>query len=374
MFKIVLLFHALAAFGSPTLAGWISFAATAPGLAFSPLAGAFLDRTGAARGIAVDLASSAILTFLLAVAIWLDRASPSVILLLAVAYALTSPLSAAGIRTLLPRLVPPHALPRANAVDTALHGIADVLGPSFAGLLIGFAGAEWAFLVIAFLSMAATLCLARVRDVQSPHRSHRGFFRQALDGLVEVVRRPLLRVLAVGYALNLVTWGILVVAVPVYIARRFPAGTWETVSGLVWAGASIAGGFGALIAGRWLVPGREVSMMASCMLATAFAMAIIGGGFGIVGLVVGLAVARLLQGPIDVGVLTLRQRRTPPDRLGRVLAVSMSLNMSGFSIGTALGGMLVAWSLPLAFAAATLASLLAAIVTARIPAHDDPEE
>jgi hypothetical protein len=45
-----------------------------------------------------------------------------------------------------------------------------------------------------------------------------------------------------------------------------------------------------------------------------------------------------LAGPIDVGLLTLRQRRTDPAELGRVLSVSMSLNFAGFPIGTALAG------------------------------------
>src|ERR1017187_5493639 len=90
MFTIVIVFHALAAFGSPTLAGWVSFAAVAPGLAVSPLAGAFLDRAGALRGILVDLALSAGLLLALAAAIRLGWASPSVLLLLAAAYAPTS--------------------------------------------------------------------------------------------------------------------------------------------------------------------------------------------------------------------------------------------------------------------------------------------
>jgi len=50
-------------------------------------------------------------------------------------------------------------------------------------------------------------------------------------------------------------------------------------------------------------------------------------------------------------------------RLGRVLAVSMSVNMSGFPIGTALGGILVAWSPSAALLAAAFASLLAALTT-----------
>jgi hypothetical protein len=82
--------------------------------------------------------------------------------------------------------------------------------------------------------------------------------------------------------------------------------------------------------------------------------------------------AGLLAGPIDIGVLTLRQRRTDHAVLGRVLAVSMSLNMSGFPIGTVLGGILVAWSPPSAFLAAALASLLGAwAIHALIPADEE---
>ena len=76
-------------------------------------------------------------------------------------------------------------------------------------------------------------------------------------------------------------------------------------------------------------------------------------------------------GPIDVSVLTLRQRRTDPSELGRVLSVSMSLNMAGGPIGSALAGILVTWSLPATFAVAALASLLAASAVALIPIDGD---
>jgi hypothetical protein len=96
------------------------------------------------------------------------------------------------------------------------------------------------------------------------------------------------------------------------------------------------------------------------MVATAFGVGVAAIGFGLPALAFGLLLVGLVSGPIDVGVLTLRQRRTDPADLGRVLAVSMSLNMSGWPIGTVLGGMLVAWSPLSAFLAAALASLLGA--------------
>lgn len=63
---------------------------------------------------------------------------------------------------------------------------------------------------------------------------------------------------------------------------------------------------------------------------------------------------------------------TDPAWLGRVLAVSMSLNISGLPIGSALGGVLVVWSMPAAFAAAGLTAALSAVaVYALIPRGRD---
>jgi len=362
MFGIVIVFYALAAFGSPRLAGFLSFAAVVPGLLISPLAGALLDQAGAERGIVVELAASGTLALALAATVYLGLASPPLLLLLAAIYALTSPLSAAGARVLLPRLVPRHVLDRANALDTMIHGIVDVIGPSLAGAMVGFAGAITSFLAIALAYGAASACLACVRYTRPP-ASSRAFLGQAWEALVTVFRRPLLRGLAVGYALNNCTWGILVVAVPVFMAQRFVAGTWEAAAGLLWAGAGLAGGIGALAAGQLRLVGREVPVMAACMLMTAGAAWPVAGLFGLPGLAIGLAIVGLLAGPIDVGLLTLRQRRTEPALLGRVLAVSMSVNVMGFPVGTALGGMLAAWWPPSAFAAAALASLLGALAT-----------
>jgi len=289
---------------------------------------------------------------------------------LALVFALTSPLSAAGVRVLLPRLVPSQVLDRANALDTAVHAVVDVIGPSLAGALVGFAGAVTAFVVIAVLYAAATMSIVLVQPIP-PSRPSQAFLSQALDGLAYVFHNKLLRGLAIGYALNNFTWGVLLVAVPVFAARQLGAGTWESVAGLLWAGMGVASGIGALVAGQSRLLGREKQVMTVCMIATAFAAWPVAATFGIGGLGLGLALAGFLAGPIDVSLLTLRQRRTEPGRLGRVLAVSMSVNTAGFPIGTGLGGMLAAWSLPSAFIVAALASLLGALTTYALVPNDD---
>jgi MFS family permease len=74
-----------------------------------------------------------------------------------------------------------------------------------------------------------------------------------------------------------------------------------------------------------------------------------------------LALVGLFSGPIDVAVLTLRQRRAAPHWLGRIMAVSMSLNMCGAPLGAALGGVLVNSSAPLAFAVAAMVAVAGAL-------------
>ncbi len=69
-------------------------------------------------------------------------------------------------------------------------------------------------------------------------------------------------------------------------------------------------------------------------------------------------------------MLTLRQRRTDPVELGRVVAISMSLNWSGGPIGSALAGQLVSWSLSGALAVAAMACLLATCAVGLIPADE----
>jgi len=69
-----IVFHALAAFSSPSLAGWISFAATAP--ARGQPAGRSVPRPGGrVARIVIDLAVSAALMLALAVAVLLHQAT-----------------------------------------------------------------------------------------------------------------------------------------------------------------------------------------------------------------------------------------------------------------------------------------------------------
>jgi predicted MFS family arabinose efflux permease len=373
MFGLAIVLYALLRTGSPVLAGWLAFAAAAPGLVVSPLAGALIDRVGSAWAITVDMAASAACVLALIVLDRLGWASAPALLALTGAYSLTSPLSMAGIRALLPGLVAVNARDRANALDTAIHGLTDIAGPATAGALVGLAGPVTALGTIALAFIGAAICLSSIRQPRASLPGVEQLLAQAWRGLSLVMRRKTLRGLAIAYSLYEVSWGVLIVAVPVSAARHYPGGAGAAAAGMLWAVLGLVGGVAALVAGHWRTAGRERGVIALGMLATALALWPFAACLGLAGLAFAMMLVGAAAGPIDVGVLTLRQRRTDPRELGRVLSVSMSLNMAGGPLGSALGGALIAWSPTAAFTVAAASSVLAAAAVALIPAPDDAD-
>jgi len=360
--------YALERFRSPALTGWIAFASLAPGLAVSPLAGALLDRMGGAWAIAVDMVASAALLLVLAAVDISATTSKPLLFLVVTLYSLTTPLGNAGVRALIPRLAPEQMLDRANALDTAIYAVVDILGPAVAGVLFGFAGPPATLTVIALLFAAAGMKLRPLaHGTRMAASSKTSLASEALSGLRFVLANPTLRGLAVAYALYQATWGALIVIVPVVVQRHFPPGPInDSMVGALWAGAGAAGAVAALIAGNMRTDGRERALIAAGTVATAIAVYPLCALFGLTGLTIGLIGVGLCAGPIDVGVLSLRQRRTEAAWFGRALSISMGLNMSGLPVGSAIGGLLAGTSTDLALAVAALGSAAAAAAVYRL--------
>jgi len=77
-----------------------------------------------------------------------------------------------------------------------------------------------------------------------------------------------------------------------------------------------------------------------------------------------MAISGFFNGPMDVALFTLRQRRTDPAWMGRAFAVSMSLNFSGYPLGAVIGGILVAYGTTPAILAAVVFGVLGTMFAA----------
>jgi MFS family permease len=369
MLFVALVLFVLQRYHSPQLAGATAFMAALPGIVVSPLAGALLDRYGRARLVVVDYAVAAVAMGLIAGLSALHLlASPLLLVIVAVA-SLTNPLSWAGARSLFPILAPRHLWERANGLDSSGHVIATLLASPLAGTLVGLFGGEWALAVSGAVYLTAVAVMLRLPDPRSAAAQVGSVLSNAWLGLLYTLRNPTLRGLALTVSVYNVGNGLLAIAVPVLVLGRLHSG--PSAVGLLWGVMGGAGLASALIAGRFSSQGRERRMMAGAILVATVATALLPLAGSIWIVATGIVLLGLSTGPFDIGLFTLRQRRTDPAWFGRAFAVSMSLNSVGSPIGSALAGPLIASSLTVALWAAVAATLLAVVFPlVAIPARD----
>jgi MFS family permease len=371
MLTVTLVLFVLARYHSPQLAGAAAFFSLFPGLVVSPLAGALLDRHGRGRLVVLDYLTAAAMVVLIA-ALSVGQLLPWGALLVIVSFAsLTNPLSNSGARSLFPLIAPRPLWERANALDSSGHVVAQLLGAPLAGVLIGILGPEWALAACGVVFAAAAVVMLRLPEPASTAVTDGSIWLNAWRGLQYVMRNATLRGLAMTLITFNLSWGILAIAVPVLILDRLHEG--PATVGFVWGVMGAAGLVSALIAGRMSSRGRERQLMFVTILVSAAGIALLPFATALPLVVLAIIIFGAANGPFDIGLFTIRQRRTDPAWFGRAFAVSMSINWVGTPVGSALAGTLIGWSLNVALWAAVLAALVAAVFPLlAVPAHDDP--
>lgn len=360
MLGVALVLFTLERFASPGLAGLVTLTSVTPGLVVGPIAGALLDRHGRARLIIVDQAMAFAALLAIAVLAMAGALSEPLLIAITAVAALTNPLSNVGLRTLFPLIAPRHLWERVNALDSNGYVVATLVGPPAAGVLVEVLGGPAALLVIAVLYALAAAVIVGVKDPPGSTSADGRILRNAWDGLRYTLRNRTLLGLGVGLAVLNVGGGIVSIVLPVVLLSDLGLGS--AVVGGVWAIMGVTGGVGALLAGRWRIGGLEQPMIVAGMAAYAATCLLMAGSPTLAVIIVAVALQGLVNGPMDVALFTLRQRRTDPAWIGRAFAVSMSLNFIGYPIGAAVGGQLVTVSDTLAMGVAALAAGLSAVL------------
>lgn len=388
MVAIALVLFTLVEYHSPELAGLVTFASIFPGIAISPIAGVLLDRHGRIRLMILDylVAASALVVI---AGLASAHALPSwLLVLIATVMSLTSIFSAVGLRTLFPLIVPRHLWERANALDSNGYVVATILGPPIAASLVAFGGGPAALFVIGLLFGLTALSMVGVHDPLTEVTATGTLLGDARAGLVYVWRNRTLRGLGVSVSVLNLTGGMTTIVVPLLVLHQLGAN--EALVGVMFAISGVSGMVSALVFGRIDTRGREWVMLvlppfgygAAIALVLPVALAAPAGAPGAFDPILGLGLigaaqllVGLVNGPFDIALFTVRQRRTDPAWLGRAFAVSMGFNFVGFPIGAAISGVIAASSLggavTLGIGACVAGGILAAVL---IPVRDPATE
>jgi MFS transporter len=382
MFGIILVLFALTQYGSPALAGIVTFAATFPSVVASPIAGALLDRHGRIRLVILDYLVAGVTLLVIAVLALANALPAALLVVIAAASSLTVALSQTGLRSLFPILVPRHLWERANAIDSNGYVVAQVFGPPAAAGLFAFAGGPVAMVAIAVCFGVAAVAIVGVDDPVTASASTGNLLRDAWQGVVYTWRNRTLRGLGFSISMLNLMGGMMTIVIPLLVLRQLGLG--EAVVGIPFAISGIAGMASAFYYGRHDTRGREYAMLvwptigiaAGVLLLLPVGAAPPAGSPGAIdpavgfGLLAGSALVwGFLNGPLDIALFTVRQRRTDPAWMGRAFAVSMSFNFTGYPIGAATTGAIAGHSLVaailLGLAAAVASAVLAAVLVPR---------
>ena len=274
---------------------------------------------------------------------------------------LTGPLSSSGLRSLFPLLVPEPLWERVNAVDSNGWVLATVVGAPVGAVVAQVIGFEVAMTGIAAAYASAALVMVGAPDPRTDVASSGNLLRDAWLGLVYTWNNRTLRALAISLSTMNLSGGVIEIVVPVLILKHLGMG--QDMVGYMFGLSGAFGVVSAFISGRIKTEGRERRMILIPAAGFVFTSAILLWPGSILPIALSMAVAGLLNGPLDIALFTLRQRRTDPAWMGRAFTVSMNLNFSGFPIGAAADGvMLSIWPVEVAIVFGVAANVLGALL------------
>jgi predicted MFS family arabinose efflux permease len=350
----------------PGLVGALVAAQTAAWLIVSLPAGVVVDRMPKRLVLRLALTISlAAATSAMAAAVWESVALLAIAAFLAAAGTVTFVLVQIG---LIPKLVTPDALPRANARIELARASASAAAPFVVGQLATQVSPLAGYPLAALLALAALACAMTIRiaDETVPAAAKPPVLKAIAEGARFVLADPLLRAIGLCAVFwNFAFVALLAVFVPFALTRL----------GTDAAGAGLAQGINGLgmIAAAAVAPAifarvepRAILLFGPVSSALGAVMVVLAPSFG------GIMLAALAFGIIGFGPMlwlvmqtSVRQIVTPPALMGRVTATIQVAIYGVRPIGALAGGLVGQYAgldaaiamVALAFAASALVSL-----------------
>jgi MFS transporter, DHA3 family, macrolide efflux protein len=313
--------------GSATAFGGVLALSLLPAVLASPFAGSLVDRWGTRRSLVIANVGNVVVTGVLALLLATGAFAVWHVYLIVSATSVLAALEIPAFAALVPQLVPPRHLGRANGMRMLAMGASEVLAPVLGGVLlltVGIAGLVWLNLA-SFLVALLSLALVGVPRPASREPAGRGapaLLAEFAEGWRYVAaRRGLLALLLFLAAINFSAGFLDLLIVPLVLAfaSSDSLGTVLSVGGVGMILGSVA-------VSVWGGPRRRVRGI--LLFSAVLAVATIAGGLR-PHLVLVAAAAFAFMAALAVVISAnnaVWQTKVEPHLMGRVMAM---LNMVG---------------------------------------------
>jgi MFS family permease len=256
--------------------------------------------------------------------------------------------------SIIPRLVPEQDLQGGNSIMQGSTQLISFLGPAAAGAVVAAyripstgAGVAIAFDAVTFIVSVITLFLIHIpQERVEKAASHVGALISSMrTGVAYMVKDPALRLMFILMAVaNLAFSGPVIVGIPYLANTRFPEGA--AAYGLIISGYAGGNLLGIILSGAFP---RQSRRFIEVFLVVMFALFAVGLAF--MGWIpftwlamTDLFILGILNGYLQILLITALQRNTPKEMLGRLMSLVLLAGMSLVPLSQAIAGTFLRWS------------------------------
>jgi MFS family permease len=362
----------------PFQLGLVLALAGVPRAAVMLVGGAFADRHSPRLIMLVSDALRFVIAAALAASILTGNVHLWMVYVLALSFGVVSGFFMPAAEASLPRLLLDDQLEGGNALMMGANQLAQFVGPALAGVVIALFGASQIAggqagsltgVGVAFAVDAASFAVSALTLVLMHSLPALGAGSHPLEaiktGLRFTLSRPAFRwLLALLAAANLLLIGPLLVGIPVLAQTRFTQGA--AAFGLLISAYGLGNLCGMVVAGTAPRPSSRTFSRLVVVLFAGFGLVI--GSLAFISSVwlgfILLAALGVGDGYVAVVMMTLVQRMTPTDMLGRVMSLVMLAMLGVTPLSTALSGAIIALGPAVLFVGAGAGMLLVTVVAA----------
>src|SRR5262245_42152741 len=331
--------------GTPADVGWLAAIHTAPVIIGGIATGPILDAFDPRKVLAADNAIRGLAMASVPIAAAAGALMTAHLFVVAAVYGLLFMTSAAGIPSLITRLVRSEDLTTANAMESLSFSLSGLIGPGVAGLLIAIVGAPFVLAIDALTYFIFVACLLAMRRGGREEASGAATPQAAPGsrGLGPAIRfifsSSAIVAITLFYMSVNVAGGIVTVVIPLYVRDVLHAGS-ETF-GLLLSVLTAGDLVGLLVVGavdwRWPL-GRSIAW---ALFTSGLVLLLWLLRPPVVALAAILFVWGAVSSSLTPWAQTIRMRLIPPEMRGRVFALLRTSMQSPRPIGAVAAGLLL---------------------------------
>jgi len=328
-----------------------------PRALFMLLGGAITDRLSPRKVMLSASIIRFILTAFMAMIVFAGVAQIWMIYLFALAFGIVAGFAIPAENSIVPMIVEDGDLQAGNSIIMGITQLAGFVGPTIAGLLIGYyassnMGVILSFTIdaLTFIVSAVTLAIMKTAGKSASPDSQESVWTAILTGIKYLLTDKALRLIfLVLMSVNFFLMGPLLVGIPVLSNQRLPEGA--VAYGLLLS--AFAGGnlIGILAAGALPRPNSGIMKGILIVFVIAFGLGVLSLGFVTSTWIdfASMLILGLANGYVSIIMFTWMQIETPKEMLGRMMSLITFSSTGLVPISQALAGVISKWDLTMMF-------------------------